>query len=77
MIQKSVYPMKPEPNLLTWMEKELIKYLHKQDSSEWTVTRLSESFPATEDVIRKVNISYIYLKTVNCNGVMVSMVYFY
>jgi len=54
MIQKSVYPMKPEPNLLTWMEKELIKYLHKQDSSEWTVTRLSESFPATEDVIRKV-----------------------
>ena len=59
--------MKPEPNLLTWMEKELIKYLHKQDSSEWTVTRLSESFPATEDVIRKVNdLSYIHLKTVNC-----------
>jgi len=54
MIQKSVFPKKPEPSLLTWMEKEMIKYLHNQDSSEWTVTRLSESFPATEDVIRKV-----------------------
>ena len=54
IIQKKVYPKPSNPNLLTWIEKEMIRYLHKMDPEEWTHERLSESFPATTSVIHKV-----------------------
>jgi len=54
IIEKKLFPKPPNPPLLTWMEKEMIKYLHKKDPVEWSVARLSESFPATTDVIIKV-----------------------
>merc|ERR1719228_2803564 len=54
IIQKKMFPKTPNPNLLTWMEKEMIRYLHKQDPVEWNHQRLSESFPATISVIHKV-----------------------
>jgi len=54
IIQKKVFPKPPSPNLLTWMEKEMIRYLHKKDPVEWSKERLSESFPATPGVIHKV-----------------------
>ena len=54
IIYKKVYAGKPQPNLLTWMEKEMIKYLHKDDPKEWTIDRLAESFPATGSVVLSV-----------------------
>jgi len=54
IIQKKIYPKVPQPNLLTWIEKELIRYLHEKDPVEWSHERLSECFPATTGVIHKV-----------------------
>ncbi|XP_021936285.1 uncharacterized protein LOC110837925 isoform X2 [Zootermopsis nevadensis] len=47
---------KPEKgiNLLTWSEKEQIRYLHDSDQDTWTVEKLAESFPASEMIIMKV-----------------------
>ncbi|KAG8234572.1 hypothetical protein J437_LFUL015363 [Ladona fulva] len=42
------------PNLLTWSEKEQIKYLHQLDPKEWDVESLSKSFPSTPDIIKKI-----------------------
>ena len=55
IIEKKVYPKPTNPNLLTWMEKEMIRYLHKMDPEEWSYDRLAESFPATTGVIHKVD----------------------
>jgi len=54
MIQKKMFPKPPNPNLLTWMEKEMIRYLHKKDPVEWSKQRLADSFPATPGVIHQV-----------------------
>ena len=54
IVRKVVFGQKTEPDLLTWMEKEMIRFLHKDDPKEWTIERLSESFPATPFVIRQV-----------------------
>ena len=54
IVRKVVFGEKTEPDLLTWMEKEMIRFLHKDDPKEWTIERLSESFPATPFVIRKI-----------------------
>jgi len=54
IIEKKLFPKPPNPSLLTWMEKEMIKYLHKKDAVEWSKERLAESFPATLEVIHKV-----------------------
>jgi neugrin len=42
------------PNMLTWSEKEQIRYLHSTDKEEWTVARLADSFPADEFTIKKI-----------------------
>ena len=54
IVFNSMYGSKPPPPLLTWMEREMIKYLHKQDPVEWSIERLSECFPATGSVIHQV-----------------------
>jgi len=54
IIEKKIFPKAPVPSLLTWMEKEMIRYLHKKDPVEWSHERLAESFPATTGVIHKV-----------------------
>ena len=54
IIQKKTFPKAPNPNLLTWLEKETIRFLHQQDPVEWNHERLAESFPATPGVIHKV-----------------------
>lgn len=40
--------------MLTYNEKQCIKYLHKEDPIQWNIHTLSESFPATPDIILKV-----------------------
>ena len=59
IIEKKLFPKPPNPSLLTWMEKEMIKYLHKKDAVEWSKERLAESFPATLEVIHKVFLSLL------------------
>ncbi|XP_015127927.1 uncharacterized protein LOC107048960 [Diachasma alloeum] len=43
-----------DPNFLTWTEKMEIKSLHAKDPVEWSPERLSESFPALPDTIRRI-----------------------
>ena len=43
-----------EPSFLTFAEKEEIKSLHERNPHEWTVEKLSESFPALPATIKKV-----------------------
>ena len=40
--------------LLTWMEKEIMKKLHKEDPLTWTYEQLSECFPITPKNVKKV-----------------------
>ncbi|XP_076757267.1 uncharacterized protein LOC143427221 [Xylocopa sonorina] len=42
------------PNFLTYIEKDQIKKLHKIDPEKWTPEKLSESFPALPETIRKI-----------------------
>lgn len=44
-----------QPNFLTWNDKEQIRYLHQNDPDDWTIDKLSESFPALPDVIKVRN----------------------
>lgn len=50
-IVKQKYFKDKYPNFLTWNEKQQIKYLHSTNSEEWTIEKLSESFPALPEVI--------------------------
>lgn len=43
-----------DPNFLTSIEKHKIRELHKNNPEEWTVERLSESFPALPETIKKI-----------------------
>ena len=54
IVQKKMFSKPANPSLLTWLEKETIRFLHQQDPVEWNHERLAESFPATPGVIHKV-----------------------
>ncbi|XP_035780325.1 neugrin-like [Anopheles albimanus] len=41
-------------NFLTWTEKEQIRFLHRHDSEEWSIDKLTESFPADRYTIAKI-----------------------
>lgn len=41
-----------EPNMLTWSEKEQIKFLHQNEPDKWTVLSLAQSFPASPRIIK-------------------------
>lgn len=43
-----------EPNFLTYVEKDQIKKLHENNPKEWTPEKLSESFPALPETIKKI-----------------------
>lgn len=48
------YFKEKEPRFLTFAEKELIHKLHQSNPDEWTVEKLSESFPALPEAIQKI-----------------------
>ncbi|KYN05654.1 PREDICTED: uncharacterized protein LOC108771456 [Cyphomyrmex costatus] len=48
------YFKEKEPRFLTFAEKELIHKLHNFNPEEWTIEKLSESFPALPQTIRKI-----------------------
>ena len=54
MVKKLYMPDPPEPQLLTWMEKELMKKLHYEDPLTWTHEQLSECFPVTPKSVKKI-----------------------
>uniref|UniRef100_A0A182NA11 Uncharacterized protein n=1 Tax=Anopheles dirus TaxID=7168 RepID=A0A182NA11_9DIPT len=41
-------------NFLTWSEKEQIRYLHSFDPEEWSIDKLTESFPADRYTVAKI-----------------------
>ncbi|XP_043798736.1 uncharacterized protein LOC122718104 [Apis laboriosa] len=43
-----------EPNFLTYVEKDQIKKLYENNPEEWTPEKLSESFPALPETIKKI-----------------------
>lgn len=53
-IVASKYFKQVEPSFLTFIEKDQIRKLHKNDPEEWTIERLSESFPALPSAIKKI-----------------------
>lgn len=53
-IVRGKYFKEVEPNFLTYVEKDQIRKLHREDPDEWTPERLSESFPALPHTIRKI-----------------------
>lgn len=53
MIDNKYFKIK-QYNFLTWSEKQQIRYLNENDPDEWTIERLSESFPVTSDIIIKI-----------------------
>lgn len=54
IIKRKHFKTEKQPNFLTWAEKEQIRYLHKERPDEWTPERLAGSFPAVEEVIKKI-----------------------
>lgn len=58
VIKNKYFKSPQQPNFLTWAEKEQIRYLNKQDPDAWTPERLSQSFPALEEVIVKILKAY-------------------
>ncbi len=54
LTKKRYVPDKEDPDLLTWLEKETIKHLHKVDPVEFSVERLAQGFPATERTLAKL-----------------------
>ncbi|XP_029175614.1 uncharacterized protein LOC114944059 [Nylanderia fulva] len=48
------YFKEEDPRFLTFAEKELIHKLHESNPEEWTVERLSESFPVLPESVSKI-----------------------
>lgn len=53
-IVKEKYFKENLPNLLTWSEKEQIRHLATTDPEEWTPERISESFPVTVPIVKRL-----------------------
>eukprot|EP00095_Tigriopus_kingsejongensis_P001697 maker-scaffold1305_size49401-snap-gene-0.17 protein:Tk01697 transcript:maker-scaffold1305_size49401-snap-gene-0.17-mRNA-1 annotation:"Neugrin" len=52
--RKKFFPEPRSPNLLTYLEKTMIRHLHATDPGLWTFERLAEGFPATASIIKRV-----------------------
>lgn len=54
IVKNKYFKSNEKENFLTWAEKEQIRFLHKDDPELWTVEKLVESFPATDEIIIKI-----------------------
>ena len=52
--KKNFFPDPKEPELLTWSERQTIRYLHAKDPVQWDTQTLAEAFPVTENIIKKI-----------------------
>ncbi|KAG7207271.1 hypothetical protein KM043_008945 [Ampulex compressa] len=64
-ITKSKYFKEVDPSFLTFTEKFQIKEMHENNPEEWTIERLSESFPALPRHIKRILKSNWSPKTVD------------
>ena len=53
-ITRSKYFKDEQPRFITYVEKDQIQNLHESNPKEWTPEKLSESFPALPETIRKI-----------------------
>ncbi|KAL6420484.1 hypothetical protein ACFW04_014467 [Cataglyphis niger] len=53
-ITNQKYFKEKEPRFLTFAERQLICKLYESNSEEWTIERLSESFPVLPETIQKI-----------------------
>ena len=64
MIGHKYFKPTKNPILLTWAEKEQMRYLHNSDPEKWNVEKLAQSFPASEEIVKVtelfINLLYIY-----------------
>lgn len=54
IVEKKYFKETKDPNFLTSIERHKIRELHRNNPEEWTVERLSESFPALPETIKKI-----------------------
>ena len=54
VLERKYFKKAREINLLTWDAKQQIFYLHKNDPEKWTVQALSESFPISEEGVKRL-----------------------
>ncbi|XP_011704124.1 PREDICTED: uncharacterized protein LOC105459637 [Wasmannia auropunctata] len=54
IVARKYFKEDKEPRFLTFAERELIHKLHTVNPEEWTVEKLSESFPALPGTIQKI-----------------------
>ncbi|PSN46816.1 hypothetical protein C0J52_11197 [Blattella germanica] len=54
MVGQKYFKSPHGPSLLTWAEKEQIKHLHQSDPDKWNIEKLAQSFPATEEIVKKI-----------------------
>ena len=54
IIEKKYFPKPREPNLVTWLEKQTMKKLFKEDPVTWTYERLAECFPVTPKGAKRI-----------------------
>jgi hypothetical protein len=40
------------PNMITYIEKQQIRHLHKEDPETWSIDKLADSFPASPAIIK-------------------------
>uniref|UniRef100_A0A0K8SGB5 Uncharacterized protein n=1 Tax=Lygus hesperus TaxID=30085 RepID=A0A0K8SGB5_LYGHE len=53
-VERKYFNKIQSPNFLLWSEKEQIRQMYESQPDKWTFERLSQSFPATPDVIKKI-----------------------
>ncbi|KAK9510364.1 hypothetical protein O3M35_005165 [Rhynocoris fuscipes] len=53
-IERKYFSAQKLPNMLFWSEKEQIRYLYQTDPDLWTPEKLSECFPTTPDIVKKL-----------------------
>uniref|UniRef100_R4FJV9 Uncharacterized protein n=1 Tax=Rhodnius prolixus TaxID=13249 RepID=R4FJV9_RHOPR len=53
-LERKYFTTQKLPNMLLWSEKEQIRLLSQTDPDLWTPEKLSQSFPATPDIIAKI-----------------------
>nr|CAG4644042.1 EOG090X07VJ [Lepidurus arcticus] len=54
IIKRKYFKTPISPNLVTWAEKEYLKYLHKSEPQTWSVAALAENFGITTDAVKKI-----------------------
>lgn len=54
LVKHKYFKQEKQPSFLTWNDVEQIRYLHQKNPEEWTIERLSDSFPALPGVIHVI-----------------------